>query len=165
MNDYGFELLSDIEIPLQKALDSDLFSVANLDRDIRDSMNKTEMAKRKFRDIAKISGLVFQGYPGKPKRSSHLQASSSLLFEVFEKYDPDNLLIRQSFDEVLAIQLETPRLLEAMQSIQQQEILLQQTPHPTPFAFPILVDGLRDKLSTESLADRIAKMVIDFSDN
>ncbi|MGB0521878.1 MAG: ligase-associated DNA damage response DEXH box helicase [Flammeovirgaceae bacterium] len=163
MNDYGFELLSDVKIPLEYALSLDLFTTENLDSDIQDSMNKTEMARRKFRDIATISGLIFPGYPGKSKRSSHLQASSALLFGVFEEYDPDNLLIKQSFDEVLAVQLEHPRLVNTLKTIQKQKIVIKATPHPTPFAFPILVDGLRDKLSTESLGDRIAKMVVEFS--
>lgn len=165
MNDYGFELLSDVPIPLEHALSLDLFTTKDLDFDLEQSLNETEMAKRKFRDIATISGLIFQGYPGKPKRSSHLQVSSSLLFGVFEEYDPENLLIRQSFEEVLAIQLEHPRLVEALETIQGQKIVIKKTPHPTPFAFPILVDGLRDKLSSESIEDRVAKMVVEFHDD
>jgi ATP-dependent Lhr-like helicase len=162
MNDYGFELFSDVEIPIEHALSLDLFSVENIDSDIEQSLNQTEMAKRKFRSIAQVAGLLFQGFPGKPKRMSHLHASSQLLFSVFEEYDPENLLIRQAFEEVLSEQLEKPRLLETFRQIQKQEIVLKKTPRPTPFAFPILVDRMREQISSETIESKIAKMVVEF---
>lgn len=158
MNDYGFELLSDQEIPLEYALSLDLFTTDNLEFDLEQSMNKTETAKRKFREIAQIAGMLFQGYPGKEQRTSHLQASSSLLFDVFTEYDPESLLLKQAFQEVMAIQVQRPRLAQALEEISQQKIVLTKPAKPTPFAFPILVDRMREMLSTESLAERIAKL-------
>lgn len=158
MNDYGFELLSDVEIPLEHALSLDLFASEELDFELQQSMNQTEMAKRKFREIAQVAGLIFQGYPGKSKRRSHLHASSALLFEVFEEYEPNSLLIQQAFREVMAVQVEQPRLEEAFKAISQQRIVLKKPPKPTPFSMPILVDRLRSTLSSESIADRIAKL-------
>lgn len=159
MNDYGFELLSDQEIPIEEALEYDLFNEENLMHDIQESINMTEMAKRKFRDVATIAGLIFQGYPGKGIRARHLQASSGILYKVFEEYDQENLLLRQSMEEVLTMQLEHSRLFEAIRRINQQRIVLKQTPKPTPFAFPILVDMFRrQNLTSEQLADRIRKM-------
>ncbi|MEM1134748.1 MAG: ligase-associated DNA damage response DEXH box helicase, partial [Bacteroidota bacterium] len=117
MNDYGFELLADKPIPLQHALELDLFTTENLLFDIEQSINKTEMAKRRFREIAVISGLIFQGYPGKNKAGKHLQASSELLFKVFSEYDSDNLLIRQAFNEVIDSQLEKGRLINVLKKI------------------------------------------------
>ena len=87
MNDYGFELLSDIEIPMDDAIAYDVFSPKNLTQDITLSINSTEMARRKFRDIACISGLVFQGYPGKYVANKHLQSSAGLFFNVFSDFD------------------------------------------------------------------------------
>lgn len=159
MNDYGFELLSDQEIPIEEALELDLFSEENLFQDIQESINMTEMAQRKFRDVATIAGLIFQGYPGKGIRAKHLQASSGILFKVFEEYDQENLLIRQSMEEVLTLQVEHSRLLEAMRRINEQQIVLKATQKPTPFAFPILVDMFRrQNLTSEQLVDRITKM-------
>jgi ATP-dependent Lhr-like helicase len=161
MNDYGFELLSDQEVPIEEALELDLFSEENLMEDIGESINETEMAKRKFRDVATIAGLIFQGYPGKNIRARHLQASSSILYKVFEEYDDQNLLLKQSMEEVMTLQIEKSRLLEAMRRINQQEIILKDTEKPTPFAFPILVDSLRrEMLSSEQLEDRVRKMQI-----
>ncbi len=85
-----------------------------------------------------------------------------LLFSVFEEYDPENLLIKQTFEEVLSEQLEKPRLLETFRQIQKQEIVLKKTPRPTPFAFPILVDRMREKISSETIESRIEKMVVEF---
>lgn len=158
MNDYGFELLTDEPIPLMEALEEDLFTLQNLLEDIQHSLNANEMARRRFRDIAHIGGLVFTGYPGQPIKNRHLQASTGLLFDVFREYEPDNLLVRQAYNEALAFQLEEFRLREALQRIQKQEIIIKNVERPTPFAFPIMVDRLREKLTTESLEDRVAKM-------
>ncbi|MDB5122565.1 MAG: ATP-dependent helicase Lhr and Lhr-like helicase [Mucilaginibacter sp.] len=160
MNDYGFELLTDEDIPIEQALeDVSFFSIDNLLDDIQHSLNANEMARRRFRDIAHIGGLVFTGYPGQQVKSRHLQASTSLLFEVFSEYEPDNVLIRQAYNEALAFQLEEFRLRMALQRIVTQTIILKTIERPTPFAFPIMVDSLgRERLTTESLEERIAKM-------
>lgn len=160
MNDYGFELLTDEDIPIEEALeDASFFSLDNLLDDIMHSLNANEMARRRFRDIANIGGLVFTGYPGQQVRAKHLQASTSLLFDVFSEYEPDNLLVRQAYNEALAFQLEEFRLRMALQRIQKQSIILKVIERPTPFAFPIMVDSLgREKLTTETLEERIAKM-------
>jgi ATP-dependent Lhr-like helicase len=158
MNDYGFELLSDTEIPIEEALSAGLFSTVNLREDIQASINAAEMAKRRFRDIASIAGLVFKGYPGKQKKERHLQSSSQLFFEVFNDYEPENLLLMQAYEEVLAFQLEEARLRAALHRISQQEIVLTHPGRFTPFAFPIIVDRLRERLSSEKLEDRIKRM-------
>ena len=160
MNDYGFELLTDEDMPIEQAIEENLFSSDNLLDDIQHSLNANEMARRKFRDIAHIAGLVFTGYPGKPMKNKHLQSSTSLLFDVFSEYEKNNLLIRQAYNEALAFQLEEFRLREALQRIQSQKHIIKKTAKPSPFAFPIMVDRMREKLSTESLEERVAKMVI-----
>jgi ATP-dependent Lhr-like helicase len=160
MNDYGFELLTDEDIPVEQILeDAGFFSIDNLLADIQNSLNANEMARRRFRDIAHIGGLVFTGYPGQPIKNRHLQASTSLLFEVFTEYEPDNLLVRQAYNEALAFQLEEFRLRAALQRIAKQSLILKIIKQPTPFAFPIMVDSLgREKLTTESLEERVSKM-------
>jgi len=159
MNDYGFELLSDQEIPIELALDSDIFTTEFLREDLLKSLNATEMARRKFRDIARISGLVFQGYPGKPVKQRHLQSNAQLFFDVFSEHEPENLLLRQSYEEVMDFELEEARLRKALERIAKQDIILKTSSQITPFAFPILVDRLREKFTTESLQDRIQKML------
>lgn len=158
MNDYGFELLSDKPIPIEKALAEDLFSITDFIEDIRTGINQGEMARRKFREIATIAGLVFQGFPGKYTSNKHLQSSSQLFFDVFEKYDSQNLLFLQSFEEVLNYQLELPRLKEAMERIAKQEIIISNPERFTPFAFPIMVDRLRESLSNESIETRLERI-------
>ena len=160
MNDYGFELLTDDDVPIEEILeDASFFSIDNLLEDIQHSLNANEMARRRFRDIAHIGGLVFTGYPGQQVKNKHLQASTSLLFEVFSEYEPDNLLVRQAYNEALAFQLEEFRLRMALQRIEKQSIILKTIERPTPFAFPIMVDSLgREKLTTETFEERVAKM-------
>ncbi|ORL44695.1 DEAD/DEAH box helicase [Zunongwangia atlantica 22II14-10F7] len=158
-NDYGFELLSDQEIDMQQVLDNNLFSVEFLMDDLYKSLNATEMARRKFRDIAVIAGLVFTGYPNKLVKSKHLQSSSQLLFSVFRDYEEDNLLYLQSFRETFEHQLEEGRLRQALERIEHQKVVWKNCEKPTPFSFPIITDRLREKLSSEKLEDRIRKMM------
>jgi ATP-dependent Lhr-like helicase len=158
MNDYGFELLSDQVIPLDDSNAYELFSPENLFEDIQRSVNSTEMAKRKFRDIATIGGLIFQGMPGERKKARHLQASASLLFNVFNEYEPHNLLLRQSYNEVFAQQMEETRLRDMLNRIQRSKIILTFPQQYTPFCFPIKVDSMREDLSSEKLEDRVRKM-------
>lgn len=161
-NDYGFELLSDKEIDMQQVLDNELFTPQHLHHDLQASLNATEMARRKFRDIAVIAGLVFTGYPGKIVKTKHLQSSSQLIFEVFRDYEPDNLLFQQAYRETFEHQLEEGRLLMALERIQQQEIVWKQCEKPTPFSFPIITDRLRERLTSETLAERIKKMTASY---
>ncbi len=158
MNDYGFELLSDQDIPIEEALEIDLFSTNNLVEDIDACINYSELAKMKFRDIAMISGLIFKGYPGKYVNNKHLQSSSSLIYEVFKTYDPSNLLISQAKNEVITLQLDYKRLIDSLVNINNQQIILRYPERITPFAFPIMADRLRQKLSTEKLSDRILRL-------
>jgi ATP-dependent Lhr-like helicase len=163
-NDYGFELLSDQRLQLSDFIASGLFSTDSLETDILAGINAGEMAKRKFRDIAAIAGLVFKGYPGQKIRDRHLQNSSQLIYQVFESYEPDNLLLRQAIDEVVHQQLEYTRTREALNRMQQQKIILRSPEKPTPLAFPILVDRLREQMSSEALIQRIEKMTLEWSD-
>ncbi len=161
-NDYGFELLSSNPIPLEKAIQEGLFNTGGLTEDLQKSLNASEMARRKFRDIAVIAGLVFQGYPGSQKTTKHLQSSSQLFFDVFRDYEENNLLYLQSFRETFENQLEEVRLRKALNRINGQRLVLKKTEKPSPFSFPILVDRLREKLSSEKLEDRIKKMVLQY---
>ena len=158
MNDYGFELLSDQPIPVDDTNVYELFSPADLTADIQRSVNSAEMARRKFRDIAVIGGLIFQGYPGEFKKTRHLQSSASLLFNVFTEYDPHNLLIRQAYNEVMDQQMEEVRLRNMLERIQRGQIVIRWPDRLTPFCFPLKVDSMREDLSSEKLEDRVRKM-------
>lgn len=162
MNDYGFELLADSAIPIEEALDSDVFSLTDLREDIMQSVNAVEMARRRFRDIASIAGLIFTGYPGQPIKDRHLQSSSQLIFNVLEDYEPENLLLQQAYEEALEFQLEEGRLRFALERIHEQKIIIQKIEKPSPFSFPIMVDRLsRDKLTSESLEEQVRKMKLE----
>jgi ATP-dependent Lhr-like helicase len=130
----------------------------NLTNDILQSVNSTEMAKRRFRDIAVIGGLVFQGMPGERKKARHLQSSASLLFQVFSDYDPDNLLLRQAYQEVFDNQMEEARLRGMLERISRGRIVITFPERLTPFSFPVKVDSMRENLSSEGLEDRVRRM-------
>lgn len=165
MNDYGFELLSDQPIPIEEAIETNVLGSEDLLKDIQASINSTEMARRKFRDIASIAGLVFKGFPGQRVRDRHLQSNSQLFFDVFHDYESHNLLLLQAYEEVMDFQLEEVRLRAALERIRHQKIVITYPEKPTPFGFPIMVDRLsRDKLTSERLEDRVKKMMVMWGD-
>jgi ATP-dependent Lhr-like helicase len=160
MNDYGFELLSDVYISPEEVMEEDIFSLKNIDRDIMYCVNETEMARRRFREIASIAGLVFSGYPGKPASFKHIQANSSLLFQVFEQYDPENLLLTQARKESLNQQMEQEKFVQAMKKINGLKIVIQHPVQFTPFSFPMMVDRLsRSSISSEPIEEKVARIL------
>jgi len=159
-NDYGFELLSDQPIDIEGLLDNDLLTPQDVVKDLRTGINISEMARRKFRDIAVIGGLVFQGTPSQPIKSKHLQSSSQLFYEVFKDYEPENLLYQQALEETFDHGMEQGRLIQAFERMAQQSLRWVKTHQPTPFSFPLITDRLRGKMSSESVEDRIRKMYL-----
>jgi len=157
-NDYGFELLSDQAFDAQMFLDNNLFSPDFLLEDLQKSINISEMARRRFRDIAVISGLVFQGFPNKPLKTKHLQSGAQLFYEVFKDYEPDNLLYLQALEETFDHGMEGGRLTQVMEELQNKTVVWKECRQPTPFSFPLITDRIRTKLSSESVEDRIKKM-------
>ncbi len=165
MNDYGFELLSDVPFSHFIHNNLEIFSPKNLFHDLEQSIHLTEMCQRKFRDISTISGLVFQGYPGKNITNKHLQGSAQLFYKVFTEYDPHNLLTKQAKEEVLFQQMEITRLQKVLHQISKKNIIFKNISRYTPFSFPIMVDRLRERLSTEDLDTRIQKILSSYAKN
>jgi ATP-dependent Lhr-like helicase len=157
-NDYGLELLSADPARLDDALAEGLLSPRNLFDDLPAALNASEMAKRQFREIARIAGLVFPGFPRSGKTARQLQASSGLFFDVLERYDPSNLLLGQARREVLERQLERSRLALTLERLASARVVITTPRRTPPLAFPLLVDRARDRVSSETLADRIRRM-------
>ena len=161
VNDHGFELLSAEPFDVAPLLDKRLFDTGNLLADVLQSLNSSELAQRRFREIARVAGLIFMGYPGQPKSTRQLQASSSLFFEVFRKYDAANLLLTQAQTEVLSQELDIARLTATLNKISARRIDFVDLKAPSPISLPLMVERLREKLSTEKLADRLQRIIRD----
>lgn len=159
MNDYGFELFSDKEIPLNEENLDKILTRDNLMTDMISSINAAEMARRKFRDIAVISGMVVQNFPGQQRSNKSLQSSAGLIFKVLEDHDPNHFLVRQAYTEVFNMQLQEQRLVEAFKRIEKSKIVLKFANAFTPLSFPIKVDSLRQTLTSEDLDTRIQKLI------
>ncbi|MFJ7282001.1 ligase-associated DNA damage response DEXH box helicase [Pseudomonas sp. NPDC099000] len=161
VNDYGLELLSATSVDWSQVLNPGLLSPEHLLNHVLASLNAGELALRRFREIARIAGLVFAGYPGAPKSTRQVQASSGLFFEVFKQYDAGNLLLAQAGEEVLREELDIHRLEQTLARINRLKLDLHQIKRPTPLGFPLLVERMRESMSSEKLADRIRRMVTD----
>lgn len=159
VNDYGLEILAAKPMGEDPAARNGLFDSAELLRDVLASLNSGQLAQRRFREIARVAGLVFGGYPGAPKSLRQLQASSSLFFEVFRKYDSGNRLLGQAEGEVLSQELELGRLKATLRHLAQaprDRVLLKTA---SPFCLPLMVERLREQLSTEKLKDRLDRLL------
>jgi ATP-dependent Lhr-like helicase len=161
INDYGFELLSAEAVDPGPLRDHSLFSENDLLHDVLASLNSSELARRRFREIARVAGLIFTGYPGQPKSTRQLQASSSLFYEVFAKYDAGNLLLTQAQTEVLSQELDIRRLGASLARMRRQRIEFVDLNVPSPFALPLMVERFREKLTTEKLKDRLDRLLKD----
>jgi ATP-dependent Lhr-like helicase len=165
INDYGFELLAPEPVDWARVFagatgrEVDLFDTDRLLEDVLDSLNATQLSQQRFREVARIAGLVFQGYPGQPKSTRQVQASSSLFFEVFRKHDAGNLLLTQAQREVLEQELELTRLRDTLTELHGRAVAFREVRRATPFAFGLMVERFREKVSTEKLSDRVARMV------
>ncbi len=164
INDYGFELLSAEPVDAALLLDGSVLDGSRLMADVLASLNSSELARRRFREIARVAGLVFTGYPGAPKSTKQLQASSSLFYDVFRKYDAGNLLLSQADREVLAQELDLRRLAASLKRMRSQRIEAMELRAPSPFALPLMVERFREQLTTEKLADRLARILKDAED-
>jgi ATP-dependent Lhr-like helicase len=161
VNDYGFELVSAEPFDLAPVTDKRCFATEDLLHDVLASLNSSELAQRRFREIARVAGLVFAGYPGQPKSLRQVQASSSLFFEVFRKYDRGNLLLSQAEQEVLSQELELSRLRATLERIRERELDLVELRHPSPMSLPLMVERFREKLTTEQLSTRLDRILRD----
>jgi ATP-dependent Lhr-like helicase len=161
VNDHGFEMLSAEPVELATLLDGSVFDAGPLLDDVLASLNSGELAQRRFREIARVSGLVFSGYPGAPKSMRQLQASSGLFYEVFRKYDAGNLLLTQTQAEVLSQELDIERLTATLERLRARRLEFVELQAVSPFALPLMVERFREKLSNEKLADRLERIVRD----
>lgn len=161
INDYGFELVSAEPFDIEPVTQGQVFSTANLLEDVLSSLNSGELAQRRFREIARVAGLVSTGYPGQHKSARQLQASSALFYEVFRKYDRNNLLLTQAEQEVLGQELEISRLGASLRRMQRRQVDFVTLRHPSPMSLPLMVERFREKLTTEQLAQRLDRILRD----
>lgn len=159
VNDYGIELLSPQLPELGDAFPA-LFHTENLVEEIEKSLNATEMARRQFREVARVSGLVTEGPVWRRKSTRQVQATSGLLYDVFAKYEPDNLLLEQAAREVLERQLDRSRLVDTLERLQGARTVTTEPARPTPLCFPLLVERMQAQLSSEKLADRVQRLTL-----
>jgi ATP-dependent helicase Lhr and Lhr-like helicase len=160
VNDLGLELLSALPVDISGLLDKRLLSPTRLLPDLLQSLNAGELAQRRFREIARVAGLVTTGYPGAPRSTRQLQASSSLFFEVFRKHDAGNRLLAQAEHEALAQELDLPLLAATCRRLQRLRVECVELAVPSPFALPLMVERFREKLSTERLGERLRRMLV-----
>lgn len=158
VSEYGIEILAPKDYVFDIKDIKEALSLDNLNSDIQRSLNMTQLAKKQFRDIAQISGLIHQNRTGERRTMKNLQMSSSLLFDVFQAYEPDQLLYHQSFDEVRFFQFQESRLVSVLKKLKEIPFEIYKTSRPSPLAFPLVVERIGSLVSSETLQERLARM-------
>jgi ATP-dependent Lhr-like helicase len=161
VNDWGFQILGRHRVAGGTA-GSDAFwrrmlSPDHLLEDLLACLNGTEMARRQFREIARVAGLI-AGHGSGRKGDRNLQASAGLLFDVLEEHDPDNMLLEQARREVLEAQFEYRRLHAALARIADEPIVITEPRRLSPLAFPLWAEQIQSRLSTQGWLERISDM-------
>ncbi|HPO92392.1 MAG TPA: DEAD/DEAH box helicase [Phycisphaerales bacterium] len=157
--DQGFSLASADPLGLDEAAWRGLFTPDRLLEDLLACVNSSALARRQFRDIARVAGLIVTGYPGSRKPTRHLQASSEMFYDVFERFDAGNLLLDQARREVLDAQLEVARIRAALERLSGAALRLVELRRLSPLAFPIWAETLRaTQVTSELWSDLVQKM-------
>jgi ATP-dependent Lhr-like helicase len=161
VNEYGFEILSatqrDWAAELPALIDASLGLDALAEQTMA-SLNAGELTRRRFRDVARVSGLTLAAHPQARKTARQLQASSGLFYDVFRKYDPGHALIRQAEREVLESELDVKLISATLARMAERILVVKSLERGSPLAFPLMVEGFREKLSNEALSQRIERM-------
>ncbi|MEN4938375.1 ligase-associated DNA damage response DEXH box helicase [Stenotrophomonas sp. TWI1151] len=157
-NDYGFVLAPARAIEIDAARVRALLEPQGLLADLRESLNLGELARRQFRDIARVSGMLVPALPGRTPRSlRQLQASSGLLYDVLRQHDPDHILLTLAEHEVLHDQLDLDSLARALTTCQARTLSLQHPASLGPLSFPLWAERLRGQLSNEDWKTRVLR--------
>lgn len=158
VSEYGLEILAptDFDFPMDKM--RDLLSSKNLAADIQKSLNMTQLAKKQFREISQVSGLIHQNRAGNKRTMKNLQMSSSLIFDVFSAYEPEQPFFHQSYEEVKFFQFQEDRLRTVLEKLEQLPFENYKTIRPSPLAFPLIIERVGSRVSSESLQDRLLRM-------
>ena len=152
--DWGLQLAGSRPFPADERTWRQLLSPANLLEDLLECLNGTEMARRHFREVARVAGLVASGQ----RSQRQTQASAGLIFDVLAEHDADNMLLGQARREVLERQFEFQRMEGALARIATLELVIVDTQRISPLAFPLWAEHIQSRLSTQGWLERIMDM-------
>ncbi|WP_164284713.1 ligase-associated DNA damage response DEXH box helicase, partial [Stenotrophomonas maltophilia] len=159
VNDHGLVLAPAQAIDLDAAQWRALFATDQLLDDLRAAVNLGELARRQFRGIARVAGLLVPSLPGgMPRALRQLQASAGLLYDVLREHDPDHLLLALAEQEVLNDSLDMPGLQQVLARIRMQTLSVQRPASLTPLGFPLWAERLRGQFSNEDWRTRVQRV-------
>jgi ATP-dependent helicase Lhr and Lhr-like helicase len=160
VNEYGLEILSATARDFAAELPALLSPrpIEALQAETLASLNASELTRKRFREIARISGLTPAAHPQARRTARQLQASASLFYDVFRKYDPGHALIRQAEREALEAELNVGQIAATLARVAERTLVVKPLQRCSPLAFPLMVEGFREKLSNEAFAARVERM-------
>jgi ATP-dependent Lhr-like helicase len=158
VNDYGLIVGARHLPPIDEKVLRGLIAPEGLLDMLDEAMALAELARRRFRDIARVSGLIMPSRPGAERSLRQLQTSAGLLFDVLSRHEPDHVLVMQARREVLEQELEIGRLHDTLLDCATRRMRLTRPGRLTPFAFPLWAERMRGKLSFDDWQTRARQL-------
>ena len=138
-SDYGVAIWG-----LRAVIDAAALIKAALDAPAVDSwIAASQMAKRAFREVAVIAGLVERNHPGKRKTGRQVTVSTDLIYEVLKRHEPDHILLRATRADVETKIAEIDRLEEQLRHLPVKHLKLQRV---SPLAIPLMLETGAEKI-------------------
>ena len=118
----------------------------------RPASTRPRWRKRQFREIARVAGLVFPGFPRRQDRAKQLQASSGCSSTCSPRYDPGQPAADAGAPRGAGAAARAEPARPRAGPARRGRITVVEVERPTPLAFPLLVDRAREQLTSEKLA-------------
>jgi ATP-dependent Lhr-like helicase len=130
----------------------DLWSIDDLERELRLALHNTEILKRRFRHVATRSLLILRNYLGYDMSVGRQQRAANILLKVTREIDRDFPVLRETYREIMRDAMDLENAKHFVQRVERGEVHVLVTRNgrlPSPFAFNLVAVGSTDVVMME----------------
>lgn len=133
---------------------------SNIDKVLKEAIEKTEVLKRRFRHCASRSLMILRNYKGNTKSVGRQQVSSHFLLAAINKKTKDFPILKEAKREVLEDLMDINNTREILKKIKKKEIKIQKknTKVVSPFAINLILQAHTDYLKLEDKTEFIKRV-------
>ncbi|MBR9707153.1 MAG: ATP-dependent helicase [Candidatus Diapherotrites archaeon] len=147
INDNGFVL----QIPSNRKVSlidlREMINIETVSKDLSDSLENTELFKRRFRHVAGRALLILRNYMGRSKTVGRQQLNAHILYHTIKKLDKEFPVIRETYREIMEDSMDLKNTLKVLTQIKNKELHLapmDKRALPSPFAHVLVTAGYAD---------------------
>jgi len=120
----------------------DLFKIEGFIDDLKSSLDKTELLRRRFRHVAVRSFMILKNYLGREKSIYRQQLSADNLLKLLKKKYPDFPVLKETYREIIEDYMDIENALDYLKRIDKIEVV--ERPMVSPFALNAYLIGRED---------------------